>query len=183
MLEILAQVVKNEDIHILKEAALELARNCNGSARDTLFLLEQLLFSKEGEDITLEDVKLLLEDYSDVAFNLIEALKNQDVENVLVQINSYFEEGGELRPLLFDMLRLLRAALITKTCYDYKKILNPSEKQIRLFTMLAREWKASHLIAMIEQIFKSFQYLDLGIDNRTLAELIFLSGTSYCQDS
>jgi DNA polymerase-3 subunit gamma/tau len=174
VLKILARVVRAESINIERDAAVELARLTNGSARDTISMLEQLRFLKP-EGITKEDVILLCDNFDiDATFDIVNALKEVDYDRMFLTIHNYFMDGGNARQLLKNVLRLLRSMLIMHSCSDPKRILNYSAKQERLFNMLANLYSESELLDMIQTVSSAFKFMEYGMDEQTLVEATLL---------
>lgn len=174
IMNVLARIVKAENINIDKEAVIELARQTNGSARDSLFLLEQLMFYKP-KGIALDDVNKLCNN-SDIEtpFNLVDSMKSRDIERVFLSINTYFMQGGNAKQLLRDMLRLFRSILVTKVSDTPKKILNSSPAQERLFNMLASKWEVDEIVRAMLRINEGFKAFEYGVDEQTLMECVIL---------
>lgn len=175
ILKALGRIVKSEEIAIDKNALILLAQNSDGSARDIINVLEQLTyFSPEGISYqTVIDFEL--ESDLDIPFNIITALKEFKNEQAFNGLDNYFKNGGNAKQFLKDTLRLLRSVYIFKTCpTTYKIILNSSDKQDRLFKMLAHNWRTNELENAMLTTLDFVKLFEYGLDERIFTELYLL---------
>jgi len=110
----LAFIVEEEGLQS-ESAALEyIARQGNGSMRDSISLLDQLT-AYASEIITLDLVRRVLGAVaSQAVINLVEALLKRDVAGGLNIINQLVADGGDPRQFTHDIVEYLRSLMLVK---------------------------------------------------------------------
>lgn len=144
-----------EDIHLpYEEQALKvIAQAANGGMRDALSLLDQVV-SFSGDKLTLENALLVSGSVSqDVFYDLVAALKEKDIAQVLSLLEHLIAEGKDPLRLSEDLITFFRDLLLLQTDSHLEELLEliePDEK----FVGLSREFSADALYGYIDILSK-----------------------------
>ncbi|MCB0271749.1 MAG: DNA polymerase III subunit gamma/tau [Bdellovibrionales bacterium] len=128
----LRTIMNQEKIQITDQGLSMIARVGNGSLRDALSLLDQVI-AFSGESITDEDVVLSL-GLTDrtLLSQTIEAFCTSNQEQALQALSLVFEKGFDPKTYLLEVWEKLRAMVILKTCGDVKWLTLPDDEKLRL---------------------------------------------------
>src|SRR5690606_13453645 len=107
----------------------------SGGMRDALSLLDQVV-SFSGEQLTLENALLVSGSISqDVFYDVVVALKNKDVAQILSLIEELIADGKDPLRLSEDLITFFRDLLLLQTSSDLGELLElvtPEEKFVEL---------------------------------------------------
>lgn len=105
-------IAKLEEKSISREHALLLAERANGSFRDALVLLDQVLEQSSGKEITDADIQRLGVRASDyLAFEFITVLAEKKSDKLFSILNTISADGKNLSEFLNKLLQLMRVVL------------------------------------------------------------------------
>lgn len=108
-------IAKQEEKSISKDHALLLAERANGSFRDALVLLDQILEQSFGKEITDADIQRLGLRASDyLAFEFITALVAKDSDKLFQTLSIVSGDGKNLSEFLNKLLQLMRNVLYVR---------------------------------------------------------------------
>ncbi len=104
-----------EEKSISREHALLLAERANGSFRDALVLLDQVLEQSTGHDIGDADIQRLGLRASDyLAFEFVTALAAYDSDKLFQTLNTVSGDGKNLSEFLNKLLQIMRTVLYVR---------------------------------------------------------------------
>lgn len=110
----LMKVLKQEKIQAAPEALQIVARKAEGSVRDALSLLDQVI-ALSGKEITMESAASALGVVSrELTFRIVKAALGQREMDALAEIQAAFESGMELKGLAVEFADTVRNALLVK---------------------------------------------------------------------
>jgi DNA polymerase III subunit gamma/tau len=111
----LASICSNEDVEAENEALFRIARAANGSMRDGLSLLDQLLSA--GRSVTSEDVLRVLGTPSDErTLAMADAIAAGDTPKVLGELSAMLEAGVALASIVRALAAAFRNVMVAATC-------------------------------------------------------------------
>lgn len=129
-----------------------IARNSDGAMRDALSLLDQCI-SYKTEDLTYEDaLNILGIANTDFIFDLVDHIKNKDLEAILFKIDNIIQEGKDINQFIKDLIYHFRNLLIAKTSQDPSDIMDMDEE-------LANRFKEQSQDLSLDFILKSLDIL------------------------
>ncbi len=139
--EHLKVISKKEGLTIEEEALNLISANSEGSLRDALSLLDQLI-SFSGETVKIDDVITVVGSVGEkVFFTLTGCIINQDPAKGLAIIRKLIEDGRDINQLIKDFIQYFRDLLVVRLCPDHKGLvdrtsssLNEIEDQARRIT-------------------------------------------------
>lgn len=147
-------ISKSEGINATPSAIDLIARAADGSMRDSLTILDQILsFSNK---ITEADVKDLL-GFTDVELlsKIISAVIEGDSGEIIKQISILTDTGADLRIITRDLLSFIRKLLIVKITKSSEKILELTEKELNEISRIKDMTSEEHLTLLFSELFKS----------------------------
>ncbi len=112
--ESLSDICRKLNVDAADSALALIAANSDGSARDSLSLLDQCIFLGDMK-ITKEDVLELLGTGGEEVFvELTDMVQNRDTEGLILLINRILEDGKDVRRIIRDWVSHYRNLMITK---------------------------------------------------------------------
>ena len=166
-------VAEQEGVKIDDEALDLIASNADGSWRDGLSLLEQVLAYTDGK-ITAEDVDTVLGTVTqDFLFRLGEAVADGDTFAAFAAAAEVIESGKDVQQLLKSTAQHFRNLLFTTVTKDLSEITTNREAAKRLSEQAARFDRRS-LLRMVEIFSEAERDIRYSDQHRLVLELAML---------
>ncbi len=145
----LLHVAKDENVALTKEAAQSMARQSEGSFRDSLSLLDQA--SVLGGGTIDEDVvaSLIGTGRQDVQYALADAVAVGDAKGVFELVSQLVHEGQDMRFVTNEVLAHFRNLLVVKTAPAQPDLLDITEDEGEKLTTQATKYSAPELARVI----------------------------------
>jgi DNA polymerase-3 subunit gamma/tau len=171
--ERLKHIAKQEQLKIADTALEMVARAADGSMRDALTLLDQIV--SFSEDITAEDVKDLL-GFTDVETlsRLAAAVIEGDRKSIVGIIADLTMAGTDLKTFTKDYLQFMRDLLIAKIVGDTEGIMDLSEEEVKLIHSLAGVTNEEHLALLLSELIKAEPSIRSALFPRIALEMTLL---------
>lgn len=133
------RVVTAEGATIAEPAVDAVVRAGDGSVRDTLSVLEQVL-AFAGGDVTDDHVAQVLGTTPDATVTaVVELLTSGDLAGLLATVATLVDEGQDLRRFTLDLVGRLRDLLVLQAAPDHPELVDTTrEQRERLVTQAAR---------------------------------------------
>lgn len=148
--ETVNNVTSSEGLEIEPKAALLVARKADGSLRDALSLLDQLINFSQGK-ITAESASEILGLVkTDFLFKITEAVVKHDTSLVLELFNIYFDEGGDIDDLTTELSAFLSKLLMVKNGVRETTILEMDISELERAEALISEIDTSDILRMLQ---------------------------------
>jgi DNA polymerase-3 subunit gamma/tau len=172
--EVVRRVAQAEGAEVPPEAIAAIARAAQGSFRDALGTLEQLL-TYSGEQVELGDVLALLgATENELLAQLLDAARAEDAARALTLVAQCAERGRDPAMLAGDIEARCREALIAKTLGAVPRELSlTAESDARLMEQAERLDRAL-LVRLLELLGAAREAARAGADARTQLELAFV---------
>jgi DNA polymerase-3 subunit gamma/tau len=150
VVETINDISKKEDLEMEKEAIYTLARKADGSLRDCLSLLDQMI-AYGGKKITkkIVDQTLGLVD-QEVFFELTKIIKEKDSKKGLELLESLIDSGIDLPEFVLGLLNHLRNLLVAKAGGESEKLFDLSQHYIEKYKKEAESFSETDLLRMIK---------------------------------
>lgn len=144
----------------IEEDALKLvAVNAEGSLRDALSILEQVMAIDEGT-ITREDVLESLHAVGDgKIIEIMDGVLSNDLEKAIVTCNNAFDEGKDEKQFLNDLLIYLRNMMLAKVSGELDALINMHSDDIN---ELKRQASRVSMDFIERAIFETVRIIDLS---------------------
>jgi len=164
-----------EDIELpYEEQGLKvIAQSAAGGMRDALSLLDQVV-SFSGEKLKLEDTLLVTGSISqDVFYDLAEALKANDVAQMLALLEQLIADGKDPLRLSEDLITFFRDLLLLQTSDDLAELLELVSPEERVLS-LAHEFAPNMLYGYIDILAKTQQEMRFSHHTKIYLETALL---------
>ncbi|MGI6211815.1 MAG: DNA polymerase III subunit gamma/tau [Anaerovoracaceae bacterium] len=169
--ENMKKIAEARGVSVTPDALRLLARNADGSVRDSLSLLEQCMASGEKE----LDREMVLEflGAASVEFyvELTDRVMEEDIADAFVLLDEILREGKDVRQLMKDWMGHLRALMIAKCVDDPSDMLNVSRDHIRILKEQAAGIELSRLNAGIVTLAQAIRDARYSTQARILMEV------------
>ncbi len=172
----MAAILEKEGIEASEDALALIAREAQGSFRDALSLLDQVVAFGSGR-ITQQDVMEVLGISSRASLGqLAKAIINRRADEALKTLNELFQEGTDPEQFLLDFIHYIRNMLVLKTLpphYRSEGILDVPQSELSELEELASLVSREQLQVFFSSLLKSE-----GEIRRSLDPWIFLEMTA-----
>jgi DNA polymerase-3 subunit gamma/tau len=147
--DLLERVAKGEGIELTRDAALAIARQAEGSARDAESLLDQA--SVLGGSVVDEDVvaSLVGSGRSDLQFALADAVSLGDAKTMFELVDRTVQEGNDVRVVTSAALTHFRNLLLARSAPDQGELLDVTEDEVERIRAQAAKFTAPELSRVI----------------------------------
>jgi len=168
--EFLAEIVKAEGKHLDDESLDTVATLGDGSARDSLSVLEKVI------DITDPDkVKSVLGvcDENEL-FALSSAIASKDIQRIYQTVSDFYSSSKEFGLLCSDLSEFYRKILVARTVKDPSAILGLTPKDAEKYTTESRKYTVEHIIYIMNRLRDNYVLLRQSINKRADTEVCLL---------
>jgi DNA polymerase-3 subunit gamma/tau len=142
-------IAKKEKIKISDDAVYIVARKADGSARDCLSLLDQVI-AYGGDEVTKESVEktLGLVD-QETLFELSDIIAKKEAEKGIALLNTLVDSGTDIPEFVSSLLDHLRNILVAKAGGDSEKLFDLSRDYIKKYRKEADRFSDTDILRMI----------------------------------
>jgi len=160
-----------------EEKALSLIANASeGSARDSLSLLDRAISHNEhGKTLSIDSIaKMLGIGEKNMVINLFEKILKGDIESVLETFNKFYENSIDISTLLQDLLDINHQITLAKTIKNYQKTSNlPEEQAIRILE-IANNVSISSLTKIWQMLLKGINEINYSSNQKIAMEMLLI---------
>jgi DNA polymerase-3 subunit gamma/tau len=172
--EVLIRVAAAESITVDEGAVAMVARSAQGSFRDALGTLDQLV-AFGGSDVKLEDVlEMLGAADAELLFDAVDAVVAEDPKGVLLGVEKMARSGRDPSQFARDLLAHLRHLLITQTTGEVPSTFVVTATDTARMQAQASSIGAASLIRTIDEIANALTAVREGDDARLAVEIALL---------
>jgi DNA polymerase-3 subunit gamma/tau len=167
----LSSIAQKEGIEIDSDAVFLIARKGEGSVRDALSLLDQMIALVDGK-IDSEDVTKTL-GIVDRQFlvDLIEIVAAGESTQVFDRVERLFSAGADIAEFVNDSIEYLRNLLVQRTAADPERLLDISSAEKDQLVKQASYFSESDLLRMIQILSECLGQIKRGYDERIFLEI------------
>ncbi len=174
IVEVLNRVADAESISIAEGATGAVARAANGSFRDALGTLDQLV-AFSGNEISIEDVSTVLGlADADLLFGAVDAIAAGDGRAILQLVSDLSRSGRDPSRFATDLIAHLRQLLVIGTLGEVPEHFYLAPEQAGRLTEQARRLGEVTLVRAIDQLSAAIVDVREGDDARMTIELALL---------
>ncbi len=172
--EVLQRVAAAEDIEIDDGATATIARSAQGSFRDALGTLDQLV-SFNGPQVHLDAVlELLGAADAELLFGAVDAVIAEDPKGVLLQVEELSRSGRDPSQFARDLLAHLRHLLVTQTIGEAPASFVVTATDAGRMTAQANAIGPATLVRTIDELSAALTAVREGDDARMAVEIALL---------
>ncbi len=167
----LSKIVSASGRKVTPEALRMVAELGDGSMRDSLSILEQVL-GYSDEEIGYEDLLTIMgiADH-DALFNICEAIAKGDGGEALSVFDAVIENGKEPEVFIDRLTHFLRDVLVTKVTKEPERIVNTSKEHLGRMKELAEAFSREKLIFALKSLNEAVVSAKTSGYGRTVYEL------------
>lgn len=152
----LEYIAKQENINIVKEALISIAKNSAGGMRDAVALLDQISVLGHNKQIDVNDINELLGKISyDILFEIANCVLNSDSQNSVHLIDKIYNKGNEPSQIINNLIQYFRDLMILKNCKDKALVLNLTqlnENYLEKILPQAEKFEISVIVNLIDKL-------------------------------
>ncbi len=161
----LAEIIEAEGARAEEAVVRRVARLANGSMRDALSILDQLL-SIAPDQLTADVLEEVLPPtHSEQVFTLLEHAAAGDVAAVLADTDAILASGRGLEVFCHDLIEVARTLMHVRACGIDAQIVDVPAAARAQYQTLAGQFELSHyvqMIAMVEELRRSVRFSGAG---------------------
>lgn len=169
IVENLEKICKNENRSCDKKVFELVANNSDGSMRDSLSILDQLLSIDQDHvsyDIAIDVLGISSEK---LIYNLIKTLIAKDLKAAIDQLDLIYKDGKDILILVDELIKRLRDILVIKLIKDPKELLYTTD--VDSYKKLAEVVDNTSLLEIIDILNKMLADMKYAQDKRTILEM------------
>ncbi len=153
----LQHILEKEKIISEEEALNPIAQKAEGSMRDAISLLDQVIAYCGDDAITTEAAQLVL-GFVPLKTNieLLEAIRVRDLKKVISVLNDIHFEGYNLKRFLWDFIEFQKNLLFVGEDLASEELLNLSEKQMSELKAVASKWDRHEIVSVFEAFYQLY---------------------------
>ncbi len=169
------KICAQRGVTITDDAVRLLASSADGSVRDGLSILDQVLAGGDKEidrEKVLEYVGTIGEDFF---IDLTELVSLRKSAEALVLLNSVLQEGKDVKQLMKDWVSHYRSLLITKFVKDAEDMLNMSAENLKRVSEQSKQISLDEIDFAVTKLSKTINDARWSTNPRVLFELAIVS--------
>ncbi|HCG34998.1 MAG TPA: DNA polymerase III subunit gamma/tau [Clostridiales bacterium] len=143
------EVARAENIPLLRDGAMVIARSSDGAMRDALTLLESFIGHTGPLDAKAVPVILGLPDRQ-IMLSALEQIADKNMAGVIDSFDRIYTTRGDLKTFLLDLIKALRDLMIARSVSDPKGYLDCYESETDDILRLAGKLKGEHIQYMMQ---------------------------------
>lgn len=145
----LAEIAKDEGLEISEDILFQIARASEGSMRDGISVLDQLI-SLGGKKVTQEDLQAILGIVpQETFFELTKAIDENNAKGALNIVNQIIDQGYDLRHFATDLLEHFRNLLMLKINEEVVDLPKDLRERLKEFK---EKFDQDRLLKMVEVV-------------------------------
>jgi len=165
------RIVNNLHIKVDERVLKLIARNSDGAMRDALSLLDQCIAYKT-EELTYEDaLNILGIANTDLVFELVDDIKNNDLESILLKIDNIIQEGKDINQFIRDLIYHFRNLLIAKTSHSPMDIMDMDEELVNRFKEQSKDISLDFILKSLDILTTSENQASWSTQPRIILEM------------
>jgi DNA polymerase-3 subunit gamma/tau len=171
----LSKICKLENISASEEILTEIASAGEGSVRDSMSLLDQMISSSSDNEITMEQIKMIL---GTTSFSIIKtALKSifeRNRENLISIVNELYFAGNDLKIFYIKLTEYLRHIILLNISFKTASLSDLPENHKIELTNTSAGFDLSYFTRLLDILLKEEQKIRQSENIRILLEVILL---------
>ena len=170
----LAEILKKEEIAFEEEALFMLAQRAEGSMRDSISLLDQVIAFAAREKVSAADVaKVLGLAPLSTYLAFLEAFRLREVKQAITTLHELSSAGYNLKQFLWDFLNFLKdATLVKQKITNLESMLSSS--QVEQIKSAVLQWDTSELSMVFEKLYHLYSNWSLFQSSKSSEILVSL---------
>lgn len=151
-----------------------IAREAEGSMRDALSLLDQVLSGADGGVTDEEILNLLGLIDRKLLFDLAEAILGKDLVVILEMLESVYQRGQDMRKLYADLVEHFRHLVVLQSTRKPGRLVDLPEQELTLMRQQVEGQPAAVIGQLLELLFQAENQMRYASQPRLALEMIFI---------
>jgi len=183
LVKTIENIAKKENLNIEKEASYILARRADGSLRDVLSLLDQVIaYGDEGKSEKVKKTSITSQMVTETLglvdqerlFEITDAVGEKNATKGISILNQLIDSGIDLPEFVNSLLQHLRNLLVAKVSGESNVLFDLSENFIQKYKEKSSTFSEVDLLRMIKVVADLNQNLKRASDPRILLEMTLM---------
>lgn len=164
-------IIKQEDIQTEDEVLSLISRNVEGSMRDAISVLDQLI-SVSDKVVKLSDARLLLGIVNQhFLLKMTDCILHKDMKGALELLNALLTEGYDLHQFVKNWLEHIRNLVVVQVADKPQSLINLPQEDINNIKEQSRSFSKDYLLRMLKLV-KDLDYeLKFATQQRVIVEI------------
>ena len=178
VVEVLADVARQEGIKAEQEAMLVVARAAGGSFRDALGILDQLSTYSGGAVKLQETLDVLGVVRHDLLFEAVDLFSRNDTEGALMFVERLSQDGTDYAQFIKDLLGHLRDVYVVGHTSEPPANIAATEEQLQRLRSQASSAPSDRVVSFLDLLGEALRSIRQGADPRLELELALIKVTT-----
>jgi DNA polymerase-3 subunit gamma/tau len=170
----MAYLCRQEGIEITTESLESIAKEADGSMRDALSLLDQVLTSSEHRIEHEQLLNILGVVDRQVMFSISEAILHKDINTLLDIIDHIHDRGHDIKKLYSDLIEHVRNLLVVKLTNGNEALLNIPSHEIPVMTAQVADVPEPSLSGLLNVLIKEESSVKFSSHPRIALEMVLI---------
>ena len=168
------KICVKEDVDIDDESLGLIAREANGSMRDGLSLLDQVMSCTQGAIDHDQILDILGVIDRDIIFKISSAVIQEDIMEILDIIDEVYSAGHDMKKLYADLIEHFRNLLIVKMGKKTRKLVDIPAYEIDLMLDQTKNVPKTFLNQLFDLLFKEEPIIEYSSRSKLAIEMVFI---------
>jgi DNA polymerase-3 subunit gamma/tau len=168
------KICVKENIDIDIESLGLIAREANGSMRDGLSLLDQVMSCTQGAIDHNQILDILGVIDRDIIFKISSAVIQGDITEILDILDKVYTAGHDMKKLYTDLIEHFRNLLIVKMGKKIRELVDIPTYEIDLIVDQTRNVSKTFLNQLLELLFKEEPIIEHSSQSKLAIEMVFI---------
>ena len=168
------KICVKEDVDIDVESLGLIAREANGSMRDGLSLLDQVMSCTKGAIDHDQVLNILGVIDRDIIFKISNAVIQGDITEILDILDQMYSAGHDMKKLYTDLIEHFRNLLIVKMGEKTRKLVDIPAYEIDLMLDQTKNVPKTFLNQLFDLLFKEEPIIEHSSRSRLAIEMVFI---------
>ncbi|MDJ0784082.1 MAG: DNA polymerase III subunit gamma/tau [Desulfosarcinaceae bacterium] len=170
----LLSLCQEEGFELSADSLWLIAREADGSVRDALSLLDQVLSGADGTVTDAEMLELLGLIDRKVLFELVDAILAKKLVTILEILESVYQRGQDMRKLYADLVEHFRHLVVLKTTHAPGRLVELPEQELKLMRRQSENQPPAALGQLLELLFQAEAQIRYATQPRLTLEMLFI---------
>ncbi|MCJ7617501.1 MAG: DNA polymerase III subunit gamma/tau [Desulfobacterales bacterium] len=167
-------ICSKEHIDITEESLMLIAREADGSIRDALSLLDQIMACSEGTINYKNILDILGVADRKIIFDISNAILRKDIPEVLNVVDEIYDRGYEMKKFYADIIEHFRNLLVVKMGKKISKLINLPSHEIELMQDQVQDISEAYLNQIFDLLFKEEASIRLSAQPKLALEIALI---------
>lgn len=172
----LTSIISRENFQIEPDAARLIAIQGEGSVRDSLSIMDQVLAQHPSDDIIKpnEVRRILGITDRETLINIVKHVLERNTPEILGKVHELFLNGIDIGNLTKSLVRQFRDFLIIRSIPDSGNLTDLSNEEKDLIIQITKPYSVEHIHHLLLRLFSSSEYISRSYSPKTALEMVLV---------